>query len=93
MKYLSRIVLAATVAATAAGCSNPDKVDFKSITARPAPEMSATADRRVDMQAHYAYMRNVNYRALWDDLQRAIYVDNPSRLTPFPTVDMSGNPR
>jgi hypothetical protein len=93
MKYLSRIVLAATVAAAAAGCSNSEKVDFKSITAKPAPEMSGTADRSVDMDANYAYMRNVNYRGLWDDLQRAIHIDNPSRLTPFPTVDLSGNPR
>ena len=73
--------------------SSKDDVSFKSVTAKPAPEMSSTADRSVDMDANYAYMRNTNYRALWDDLQRMIYIDNPSRLSPYPIVDMSGNPR
>jgi hypothetical protein len=93
MKTLSRIFVAAMVAVAVTGCSSKDDVSFKSITAKPAPEMSSTADRSVDMDANYAYMRNTNYRALWDDLQRMIYIDNPSRLSPYPIVDMSGNPR
>jgi len=93
MKTLSRIVLAASVVVVAAGCSNKDKVDFKSIAAKPAPEMASTADRSVDIDANYAYMRNTNYRAFWDDLQRSLYLDNPSRLSPYPIVELSGNPR
>ena len=92
MKTLSRIVLAVTVVVVAAGCSK-SKTSFESIAARPAPEMASTADRSVDMDKNYAYMRNTNYRAFWDDLQRAIYIDNPSRLSPYPIVDLSGNPR
>jgi hypothetical protein len=45
------------------------------------------------MDANYAYMRNTNYRGVWDDIQRMIYIDNPSHLSPYPIVDMSGNPR
>jgi outer membrane murein-binding lipoprotein Lpp len=93
MKTLSRIVLAATVATVIAGCSSKEKVDFQSITRSPAPEMASTAGRPVDMDADYAYMRNTNYRAFWDDVQRTLYIDNPSRLSPFPIVEMSGNPR
>jgi hypothetical protein len=93
MKTLSRIVLAAAMAVVIGGCSSEEKVDFKSITRKPAPEMASTADRPVDMDGNYAYMRNTNYRALWDDLQRTFYVDNPSRLSPYPIVEMSGNPR
>jgi hypothetical protein len=92
MKHVSCIIGAALVAATV-GCSSQEKVDFKSIAARPAPEMQSMADRPVDMDRHYAYMRNTNYRAFWDDLRRMFYVDNPSRLTPFPSIDTSGQPR
>ncbi|MHC4081905.1 MAG: hypothetical protein ACYS15_19005 [Planctomycetota bacterium] len=93
MKTLSRIVLAATVAVVIGGCSQQEKVDFKSITRKPAPEMASTADRSADIDANYAYMRNTNYRSFWDDLQRTFYIDNPSRLSPYPIVEMSGNPR
>ncbi|MHC4140829.1 MAG: hypothetical protein ACYSUF_02760 [Planctomycetota bacterium] len=92
MKTLSRIVLAASVVVVV-GCSKQEKVDFKSITAKPAPEMASTADRSVDMDGNYAYMRNTNYRSFWDDLQRTLYLDNPSRLSPYPIVQLSGNPR
>ena len=93
MKTLSRIALAATVVVIAAGCSGKSKTSFESIAAKPAPEMASTADRSVDIDKNYAYMRNTNYRGFWDDLQRAIYIDNPSRLSPYPIVDLSGNPR
>ena len=93
MKTLSRIVVAASVVVVAAGCSKQEKVDFKSIAAKPAPEKASTADRSVGIDANYAYMRNTNYRAFWDDLQRTIYLDNPSRLSPYPIVELSGNPR
>jgi hypothetical protein len=92
MKTLSPIA-AVVIVVAAAGCARQDGVDFESIAARPAPEMSSTANRSVDIDANYAYMRNTNYRAAWDDLQRMIYIDNPSRLSPFPNIDMSGNPR
>ena len=93
MKTLSRTILAAMAVTAVAGCSRKDTVDFDAIAAKPAPEMSSTADRSVDIDANYAYMRNTNYRGFWDDLQRAIFIDNPSRLSPFPIVDTSGNPR
>jgi len=93
MKILSRLFVAAIVAVAVTGCSSKEKVDFKSITRRPAPEMTSTADRSVDIDADYAYMRNTNYRGFWDDLQRMIYIDNPSHLSPYPIVDLSGNPR
>jgi hypothetical protein len=93
MKTLIRIALAVTIAAVIAGCSSKENVSFNKIASRPAPEMSSTSDRNVDIDANYAYMRNTNYRGFWDDLQRALYIDNPTRLSPYPIVDMSGNPR
>ena len=93
MKTLSRIVLAVMIAAVIVGCSSKEDVSFKKIAGKPAPEMASIADRSVDIDKNYAYMRNTNYRGFWDDLQRAIYIDNPSRLSPYPIVDTSGNPR
>jgi hypothetical protein len=93
MKILSRMFAAAIVVVAVTGCSSQEDVSFKSITRNPAPEMSSTADRSVDMDANYAYMRNTNYRGVWDDLQRMFYIDNPSHLSPYPIVDLSGNPR
>ena len=60
---------------------------------RPAPAMAGTTDRWVDGANNFAYMRNINQRGVVDDAARAIYIDNPSRLSPWPIVDMSGNPR
>ncbi len=59
----------------------------------PAPAMASTADRWVDTADNYAYMRNINQRGFIDDINRTWYIDNPTRLSPWPIVDMSGNPR
>ena len=32
----------------------------------------------------------LQFQSAVDDLNRALYIDNPSRLSPFPKVDMSG---
>ncbi len=60
---------------------------------KPAPAMASTTERWVDGANSFAYMRNINQRGVLDDAARAFYVDNPSRLSPWPIVDMSGNPR
>ena len=93
MKTLFRFALTLLIAAVIVGCSKKENVSFKKIAGRPAPEMSSTADRNVDIDKNYAYMRNTNYRGFWDDLQRSLYIDNPTHLSPYPIVDTSGNPR
>ena len=60
---------------------------------KPSPAMASTADRWVDAADNYAYMRNINQRGFIDDINRTWYIDNPTRLSPWPIVDMSGNPR
>jgi hypothetical protein len=89
MKQYSRLVLGTFFAAgtiTLLGCAH-------GYQNRPAPEMASTADRWVDYADNYAYMRNVNHRSFLDDLNRTLYLGNPSRLSPYPIFDMSGNPR
>ncbi len=60
---------------------------------KPSPALASTTDRWVDTADNYAYMRNINQRGFIDDVNRTMYIDNPSRLSPWPIVDMSGNPR
>ena len=91
MRTPSKTALAALLAA-AAGCSQ-EKVTFKDIRHHPAPELSTTADSKVESQGNLAYMKNTDLRGFWDDVERAWYLDNPTRLSPFPILDTSGNPR
>ena len=59
----------------------------------PAPAMASTTERWIDVADTYSYMRNINQRGVIDDFNRAFYIDNPTRLSPWPIADMSGNPR
>ena len=92
MKTRCILALAALTAAGMLGCSNEQSLS-DSINARPAPEMMSTTDRGADLSTDYAYMRNINQRGFLDDLRRALYIDNPMRLSPYPIIDASGEPR
>lgn len=90
MKIVVRLLVVALLFVAAAvggfGCAH----EYQN---RPAPAMAGTTDRWVDGANNYAYLRNINQRGIVDDAARLFYVDNPSRLSPWPIVDMSGNPR
>ena len=94
------VLVAAMLVAGLAGChystaptTYGSDTSFKAIAGRPSPELSATVDRDVDITKNFAVLRNVNLRGLWDDVQRSIYIDHPSRLSPYPIIYTSGNPR
>lgn len=93
MKTPLRFATVALLAAGAAGCSGKEDVSYKAILSNPTPEMRSAADTEADADGNYAYMRNMNYRSLWDDLGRMFYIDSPSRLSSYPIVDTSGNAR
>jgi hypothetical protein len=92
MRTPARVVLVALVAACGA-CSSKPNVSTKAIQNHPSPEMFSTSDRSAETANNYAYMRNIQHRSFVDDFNRAFLIDNPSRLSPYPIVDMSGNPR
>ena len=74
------------------GCAQDD-VSFRSIRFNLSPELASTADRPDDIERHLAVMSDLNMRSFWDDVQRVWYVDHPSRLSPYPIISTSGNPR
>ncbi len=90
MKTAARLLVVALTVAAASfgslGCAH-------TYQNKPSPAMASTTDRWVDAADNYSYMRNINQRGVIDDFNRAVYIDNPSRLSPWPIVDMSGNPR
>ena len=86
MKHLARFLPLLVIAVCGVGCAH----DYQN---HPAPAMASTTNRWIDAENNYVYMRNLNQRGGVDDINRAIYIDNPSRLSPWPIVDMSGNPR
>ncbi len=90
MKTIARLLVVALLFVAAAmgglGCAH-------GYQNKPAPAMAGTTGRWVDGANSYAYMRNINQRGVVDDAARTFSVDNPSRLSPWPIVDMSGNPR
>ncbi len=86
MKTAAHFLPLLVIAACGIGCAE----EYQN---RPAPAMASTTDRWIDAANNYVYMRNINQRGLLDDVNRTIYIDNPSRLSPWPIVDMSGNPR
>ncbi len=85
-RLLAVVLLFLTAAVSGLGCAQ----EYQN---RPSPAMAGTTDRWVDGANNFAYMRNINQRGVVDDAARLFYVDNPSRLSPWPIVDVSGNPR
>ena len=81
------LVVAATLVT---GCKS---VSHEAITDNPTPELHTTSLRDSEVETSLAYMRNSNWRMFWDDLGRASYWDQPSRLSPFPIISLNGQPR
>ena len=93
MRNHIRLALSAALVLCVLGCSyDINDVSYKNILRRPAPEMSSTALTKTQGDGSYAYMRNTNYRAAWDDFGRAFLISHPSTLSPYPIVRTSGNP-
>ncbi len=87
---LGSAVLAAT---TLVGCNSTDDVSTNSILSNLTPELMGLDERPVDIKSHMAVTGNVDLRLFWGDLGRATYIDHPSRLSPYPIVYTSGQPR
>jgi len=56
------------------------------------PELQGLHERPEDVTRNLAVVNNANMRMLSDDLGRTFYTHAPSRLNPFPSIGLSGNP-
>lgn len=93
MKNLLTITAAAALTAVLVGCNDNDHVSWKDVTGDLTPEMHGLAERREDNHNAFSMMANQNIRMISDDIDRTLYIDHPSRLTPFPVIYSSGQPR
>jgi hypothetical protein len=67
-------------------------VSFKSIKDNPTPELFGVNERTVDIDRNMAVNTNQTTRMFWSDLGRLWLTDEPSPLSPYPTVNTTGNP-
>lgn len=84
-------LLAGTLALTA--CASKNDVSYGAISRNLTPELQGLQERPIDVSRNMRVAQNQNWRMFSDDLGRFFYTDHPSRLSPFPVVDTSGNPR
>ncbi len=78
------LILAATTLAT---------VCLTGCFANETPELRGLAHTKSEFKNMRRVSMNQNVRALNDEITRALLLDNPSRLSPWPVVDTSGMPR
>jgi len=58
-----------------------------------SPKMSGLAQTKSEARTNKRVAINQNLRMVSDDWRRMWLTDNPSRLSPFPVMDTSGQPR
>lgn len=94
MKSIIGLTVLAGSVLLASGCAtNPNDVSFRALKREPAPELFSTTERVSDAERHLAINVDTNWRLFWDDLARASLQDQPSKLSPFPIMSTSGQPR
>lgn len=67
-------------------------VSFDAIKNNPSPELSGMNERDVDIQRNLSVNTNQSTRMFWSDLGRIWFADQPSPLSPYPTINTTGNP-
>ena len=67
-------------------------VSFAAIKNNPTPELMGVNERPLDVQRNMAVNDNQSGRMIWSDLGRMSFTDQPSPLSPYPTINTSGNP-
>lgn len=85
---------AITLAVVLAGCSakDPNNVSYKAIAGSPTPELRGLTERPIDIDRNIWMTQNQNWRMMYGDLGRLLYVDRPSWLSPYPIESTSGQP-
>ena len=75
------------------GCkSDPNNVSFDAITSNLTPELQTLTERPSDVHRNIAVSNNQDWRMFSEDLGRVWMTDGPSSMSPYPIVNLSGNP-
>lgn len=91
---LVSLIFATALVGGLTGCSaDPMATDFKSVKSNLSPELTSVAERDEDIDRNIATTFEQNGRMFWNDLGRAMYVDRPSFMSPYPIMPTGGQPR
>lgn len=96
MKTLSILTTVSILAIGLTGCgssNNTKNVSYGHITGHLTPELKGLSERPSDDKTAFKVASNSNWRMFWDDLGRAFLLDTPSRMSPMPVVNTSGQLR
>ncbi len=95
MKISACLTVLAGSVALLTGCqgSGIEDVSTAAIYGNLTPELAGLAERPIDVDRNLSVTNNQNWRMFSDDWGRVFYTDHPSRLSPMPIVQTSGNPR
>lgn len=78
------------------GCSTilpaNDYAEYKDVH-NLTPELEGLTKTPVQNDVTLGTTRNQNNRMLYDDIRRALHINQPSSLSPYPVVKTSGTPR
>ena len=88
MKHALRHMLAIAPAVLLFGCTG-NQASLENIT----PSMDTLAQTYTDTDVDLSVTDNKNLRMAQEDLGRVWYTNRPSRLTPYPVVNTTGNPQ
>ena len=91
---LSRLSLPVlTAMMVSAGCSHGQHHEWSYIKGNLTPELAGLSETKLDQQRDLAVVNNTSWRAFSDDWGRVWLTDQPTLLTPYPTVNTGGNPQ
>ena len=88
MNTPSACVTLAALAVALCGCHK--HVTQKDITSDLTPELKGISMRPQEAHNALAVAQNANMRMFSDDLARTFLTNTPSRLSPFPIINTSG---
>jgi hypothetical protein len=80
--FLFALTAATVIGTTLGGCASDSK--HLSVVHNLTPEMMTLNERPADAQNTTSVAWNANNRMFWNDIQRAMLADRPSRLSRHP---------
>jgi hypothetical protein len=84
MKLTKLAVIGLIAALTLAGGCGSDQITAKSVRKDMSPELMSLAHQREQRRNMYARTLDTNKRQIWDDLDRILLMNRPSRLSEYP---------
>jgi hypothetical protein len=84
MKLTKLTAIAMIAAITLVGGCSSDQITAKSVRKDMSPELVSLAHQSEQRRNMHARTHDTNKRQIWDDLDRILLLDRPTRLSEYP---------